>query len=281
MSVVIHAILIGSLYALIAVGFTMIYTVGRVENLAYGTYIMITAYAYYTVTQQLGLPTAVGFFAAILVGIGLSLATYIGIVRRLLTDPTAVFVSTLLLAIFLQSVMVMTYAESPKNVLPIVTGTFPVFGVTVSKNTFLAMIVSWVAIGGLLAFVRKTHVGRAIRAASMDRRGALISGIDVERVNLVTWIWSGALAGVAGVFWGSFSVLTPFMWVFPLVISFAIVVIGGIGSIPGALIAAYIIGFAETGTTMMIDARLTGAVSFAVMIGIIVFRPQGLFGREA
>jgi len=281
MSLVIHAILIGGLYALIAIGFTMIYTVGRVENLAYGTYIMITAYVYYTVTQHLGLPTAVGFFAAILVGIGLSLATYIGIVRRLLTDPTAVFISTLLLAIFLQSVMVMTYSEAPKNVLPIVTGTLPVFGVTVSKNTLLAMIVSWVAIGGLLAFVGRTHLGRAIRAASMEKKGALVSGVDFERVNLITWIWSGALAGVAGVFWGSFSVLTPFMWVFPLVISFAIVVIGGIGSIPGALIAAYIIGFAETGTTMMIDARLTGAVSFAVMIAIIIFRPQGLFGREA
>jgi branched-chain amino acid transport system permease protein len=280
MSVVIHAILIGGLYALIAIGFTMIYTVGRVENLAYGTYIMITAYVYYTATQQLGLPTAVGFSFAMLVGVGLSLVTYRGMVRRFLADPTAVFVSTLILAIFLQSVMVMAYAEVPRNVLPVVTGTILVFGVTVSKNTLLAMILSWVAIGGLLFFVGRTHLGRAIRAASMDRKGALVSGVDFERVNLVTWIWSGALAGVAGVFWGSFSVLTPFMWVFPLVISFAIVVIGGVGSIQGALIAAYIIGFAETGTTMMIDERLRGAVAFSVMIAIIVFRPQGLFGRE-
>lgn len=280
MGLVIHAVLISGLYALVAAGFTMIYTVGRVLNLAYGTYIMIAAYAYWVVTQQMGFPTGVGFIVAILVGVGLALATYRGIVRRYLGDPTAVFVSTLILAILLQSVMVLIYSDLPRNVLPIVTGTTIVFGTTVSYNILLAMILSWVTIGGLLAFVARTHVGRAIRATSMDMKGALISGVNPETMNLVTWIWSGALAGVAGVFFGSFTHLTPFMWVFPLVISFAIVIIGGVGSIPGALIAAYMIGFAETGTTMMVDARMRGVVAFSVMIIIIVFRPQGFFGRE-
>lgn len=280
MGLVIHAVLISGLYALVAAGFTMVYTVGRVLNLAYGTYIMIAAYAYWVVTQQMGFPTGVGFIVAILVGVGLALATYRGIVRRYLGDPTAVFVSTLILAILLQSVMVLIYSDLPRNVLPIVTGTTIVFGTTVSYNILLAMILSWVTIGGLLAFVARTHVGRAIRATSMDMKGALISGVNPETMNLVTWIWSGALAGVAGVFFGSFTHLTPFMWVFPLVISFAIVIIGGVGSIPGALIAAYMIGFAETGTTMMVDARMRGVVAFSVMIIIIVFRPQGFFGRE-
>ena len=280
MGLVIHAVLISGLYALVAAGFTMVYTVGRVLNLAYGTYIMIAAYAYWVVTQQMGFPTGVGFIVAILVGVGLALATYRGIVRRYLGDPTAVFVSTLILAILLQSVMVLIYSDLPRNVLPIVTGTTIVFGTTVSYNILLAMILSWVTIGGLLAFVARTHVGRAIRATSMDMKGALISGVNPETMNLVTWIWSGALAGVAGVFFGSFTHLTPFMWVFPLVMSFAIVIIGGVGSIPGALIAAYMIGFAETGTTMMVDARMRGVVAFSVMIIIIVFRPQGFFGRE-
>lgn len=280
MNIVIHAVLIGGMYALVAAGFTMVYSVRRVLNLAYGTYIMITGYVYYTITQQLGFPASAAFIIAILTGIGLSLATYRGIVRRYLDNPTAVFVSTLILAMLLQSVMVLIYADLPRNVLPIITGTIMVFDITVSKNTLLAMGLSWLAIGGLLAFVTRTQLGRAIRAMSMDIKGATVSGINPETVDLVTWIWSGALAGVAGVFFGSFTHLTPFMWVFPLVISFAIVIIGGVGSIPGALVAAYAIGFAETGTTMMIDARLRGAVAFAVMIAIIIFRPQGLFGRE-
>lgn len=280
MSVVIHAVLISGLYALVAAGFTMVYTVGRVLNLAYGTYIMITAYIYYTVVQTLGFPTGVGFIAAILVGVGLSLATYRGIARRYLGNPTAVFVSTLILAILLQSVMVIAYGELPRNVLPVITGTMLVFGITVSYNILLAMILSWLTIGGLVAFVTRTHLGRAIRAASMDMKGAIVSGVNLETMSLVTWIWSGALAGIAGIFFGTFTHLTPFMWVFPLVMSFAIVIIGGVGSIPGALLAAYIIGFAETGTTMMIDARMRGVVAFSVMILIIVFRPQGLFGRE-
>jgi len=280
MSVVIHALLISGLYALVAAGFTMVYSVGRLLNLAYGTYIMITAYTYWVVTQQLGLPTGVGFIISILVGVGLALATYRGIVRRFLTDPTAVFVSTLILAIVLQSVMVLMIGDLPRNILPVITGTILVAGITVSKNVLMAMILSWVAIGSLLVFVTRTHIGRAIRATSMDMEGALISGVNPETMRLITWVWSGALAGVAGVFFGSFTHLTPYMWVFPLVISFAIVIVGGVGSIPGALLAAYIIGFAETTTTMMIDERLRGAVAFAVMIAIIVLRPRGFFGRE-
>lgn len=280
MAVVIHAVLISGLYALLAAGFTMLYSVGRVLNLTYGTNIMISAYIYWIVVQQLGFPTGVGFIIAILLSVGISLATYRGIVRRYLFNPTAVFVATLILAILLQSVMVLLIGDQPLNVVPVITGTILIAGVTVSKNILLAMILSWLVIGGLLAFVTRTHMGRAIRAMSMDRKGALVSGIDLERVSLVTWVWSGALAGVAGVFFGTFTHITPYMWLFPLVMSFAMVIIGGVGSIPGALLAAYIIGFAETGTTMMINESLRGVVAFATMIVVIVTRPQGFFGRQ-
>ena len=219
MSVVIHAVMISGLYALVATGFTMVYSVGRLLNLAYGTYIMLTAYTYFTVVQQFGFPTGVGFISAIGVGIGVSVATYFGIVRRFLNNPPAVFVSTLILAILLQSVMVMVYSELPRNVLPVITGTIPVFGITVSKNTTFALILSWAILGSLIVFISRTHLGRAIRATSMDILGVKICGISAARMNLVTWIWSGALAGVAGVFFGTFSYLTPFMWVFPLIIS--------------------------------------------------------------
>jgi len=177
-------------------------------------------------------------------------------------------------------VMVLMIGDLPRNVLPVVNGTILVAGITVSKNVMVAMILSWVIIIGLLVFVNRTHIGRAIRATSMDMEGALISGVNPETMSLIMWLWSGALAGVAGVFFGSFTSLTPYMWVSPLVISFAIVIIGGVGSIGGALIAAYVIGFAETATTMMIDERLRGAVAFAIMIAVIVIRPKGFFGRE-
>lgn len=280
MAVVIHAILISGLYALLAAGFTMLYSVGRVLNLTYGTNIMISAYIYWIVVQQLGFPTGVGFIVAILVSVGISLATYRSIVRRYLFNPTAVFVATLILAILMQSVMVLLIGDQPLNVVPVITGTILIADITVSKNILLAMILSWLVIGGLLAFVTRTHMGRAIRAISMDRKGALVSGIDLERVSLLTWVWSGALAGVAGVFFGTFTHITPYMWLFPLVMSFAMVIIGGVGSIPGSLLAAYIIGFAETGTTMMIDESLRGVVAFATMIVVIVTRPQGFFGRQ-
>lgn len=280
MSIFIHSVVISGLYALIAVGFTMIFGIRRVLNLTYGVYIMIAGYVYFSVVQQLGFPTGLGFIVAISTSVGLSILTYYALIKRFLADPTAVFISTLLFALVLHSVIRLIYTPCPRNVWPVVAGTTQVLGITIGNNILLALILSWVTMGSLLFFIGRTHIGRAIRATSMDRKGALISGIEPGRVDLVTFIWSGALAGVAGVFYASYTHLIPEMWIFLLVMAFAVVITGGIGSIPGAMIAAYIIGFAETITTMMIDARLSGAAAFAVMIAIIVLRPRGMFGRE-
>ena len=142
-----------------------------------------------------------------------------------------------------------------------------------------AVIVSWACIGAVLLFVRRTHMGRAMRALAMDRRGAIISGINPDRVNLTTWAISGALAGVAGIFYGSYTFLVPDMWVLPLIMSFAIVVIGGLGSVEGTLAAAHIVGFMETATVLAINDKLRSVPGLVIMIIVLVLRPKGLLGR--
>jgi len=280
MTIIIPGLLISGLYALVAVGFTMIYGVSRVENLAHGVYTMIGAYMFYTISALLGLPTGLAFLGAISTGIGVSLATYKTIIRRFSGNSTAIFISTLVLALVLQYVTMVIFNPQPRNLLPIIPGITHVLGTSVSNDLILVMGISWACLGSLLFFVRRTHLGRAIRAISEDPKGAIVSGIDLERANLVTWVWAGALAAVAGIFFGSYTHLVPDMWVFPLVIAFAIVIVGGLGSIEGSIIAAYIIGISETVMTMLIAEQFRGVFGMAIMIVILIVRPRGLLGKE-
>jgi branched-chain amino acid transport system permease protein len=279
-AIIIQGFLISGLYALIAVGFTMIFSVGRVLNLAYGVYIMLGGYAYYTLSQLLELSKVISLLGAIAVGIIFGIITYYGIVKRLLSNPIAVEISTLILAVVMQSVIILIYSPAPRAIWPIIPGISRVHDVIISWNIVFAMVTSWVVLAALLIFVRKTQLGRAIMAVSMDTKGALLSGIDPERINILTWGLSGALGALAGVFFATYTQLDPTMWVSPLITAIAVVVIGGIGSIMGSLVAAHIVGFMETITTTMIAPELRGVFTLLLIIIILVILPKGLFGKE-
>jgi len=277
--ILIQGALLSGLYALIALGFTMIYGVGGVLNLAHAGYVMVAGYMFYLATYILGLPLAAGFAIAIATSTGLAVLTYMSWVRRFLYNPTVVFVSTLILALLLEHIMTLAFFRENINVPPIVVGNIQILGYSFSNNLIAALIASWICIAGVLLFVRRTHMGRAMRALAMDRKGAIISGINPHRVNLTTWALSGALAGVAGIFYGSYTFLVPSLWVAPLIMSFAIVVIGGLGSIEGTIVGAHIVGFMETATVLEINAKLRSVPGLVIMIIVLVLRPKGLFGR--
>ena len=277
--VIIQGFLLSGLYALIAVGFTMIFSVGRVLNLAYGVYIMLGGYIYYVAVQMLSLPKFPSFLLAGLAGIVFGVLTYLVLVKRFEKDPIAVEISTLILAVVMQAVIVLIFSTAPRSMWPLIPGRFEVFGVSILKNILFATAVSWVVLGSLMVFIHKTHIGRAIRAVSMDAKGAAVSGIDPHRINLVTWALSGVLGAIAGVFFATYTQLDPGMWVFPLITAVAVVIVGGIGSIIGSLIAAHIIGFMEVATTTWISADLRGVFTMALIIVVLVVAPKGLLGK--
>ncbi|MGD2097778.1 MAG: branched-chain amino acid ABC transporter permease [Desulfobacterales bacterium] len=279
-SIIVQGFLISGLYALVAVGFTMIFSVGRVLNLAYGVYIMIGGYVYYVLAQLLELPKIPSFFCAALAGVAFGLLTYLGLVRRLRDNPIAVEISTLILAVVMQAVVIIVFSPAPKAIWPMIPGVIRPFGVPVTWTIVMAMIISWFILGALLLFVHKTALGRAIRAVSMDTKGALVAGIDAERINMLTWGLSGAFGAIAGVFFASYTQLDPTMWVFPLIIAVAVVIVGGIGSIIGSLIAAHIVGFLETVTTTVVAPELRGVFTMLLIIVILVIMPKGLLGKE-
>lgn len=278
--IVIQGLALSGLYALVAVGFTMIFSVGRVLNLAHGAYLMLGGYVYYSSVQVLGIPKAGGFALAVLAGVGFGMLTYTVLVRRLAHNPVAVEISTLILAVVMQALIVLIFGQVPKSMWPIVQGVLRYEEVFVTYNILLAMVASWIVLGALLLFVHRTRTGRAIRAVSMDSKGALISGIDPHRTNLVTWAVSGALGALAGVFFATYTQLHPGMWVAPLIIAVAVVIVGGIGSIVGSLVVAHVIGFMETVTTTLIAAELRGVFTMALIIVVLIVAPKGLFGRR-
>ena len=131
----------------------------------------------------------------------------------------------------------------------------------------------------LLDICRSLPEGSDI-AVSMDEKGAAISGVDPDRINMITWAISGALGAAGGVFFASYTQLSPSMWVAPVIISIAIVIVGGIGSIMGTLIVAHIIGFLEIAVVALLAPELRGVFTMVLIIGVLIMRPQGLFGRE-
>ena len=275
-----QGLLLSGLYALIAVGFTLIFSVGRVLNLAYGAYLMLGGYTYFYVLQGLGSPKIVGFFCALVIGGLAGILKYQFLVKRLRGNPVAVEISTLILAVVIQAGLVLLFNSSSKIIQPIVPGLWHFGNATVTNNILVATLASWLILLTLLLFIKKTHLGRAIQAVSMDRKGAAICGIEADRINLLTWGISGTLGATAGVFFASYTQLNPSMWVAPLIIAVAVVLVGGIGSILGTLIVAHLIGFMETLTTTLIASELRGVFTMLLIIVVLVFRPKGLFGRE-
>lgn len=280
LQILVQGLLLSGLYALIAVGFTLIFSIGRVLNLAYGAYIMVGGYTFFWFSQSLGMPRVAGVALAVLAGVIMGIAIYRLIVKPLRGDMIAVEIATLILAIVVQAGIVLLFGDSSKILLPIVSGVMRVADVAVTYNILVATLISWVVLIGLMAFIRFSHTGRAMQAVSMDRKGAVISGIDADRINLITWGISGALGALGGVFFASYTQLSPAMWVNPLIISIAVVIVGGIGSILGTLIVAHIVGFMEVIVVATIAPELRGVFTMFLIIGVLVLRPRGLFGRE-
>ena len=280
LEILIQGLLLSGLYALIAVGFTLIFSVGRVLNLAYGSYIMIAGYVYFYFSQLLGLPPIVGLLLAGILGSCMGLLKYNLIVKPLKGDHIPVEISTLILAVILQSAIILYFGNSAKILLPIFQGVIHIGNATVTYNVLAASLVSWLILIVLFVFIRKTHVGRAMQAVSMDSKGASISGVNINKINMFTWGISGFLGAIAGVFFASYTQLSPSMWVAPLIIAIAIAIVGGIGSIIGTLVVAHIIGFMEIISVALISPQLRGVFTMLLVIIVLIIRPKGLFGRE-
>jgi len=282
--------ILGAVYALLALGFTLIYGVAGVVNMAHGALFMVGAYLFYGFSVQYAKlePLPAIILAVIVVGIVGSIIYRI-IIHPVVDDILAVMVITVGLVIVFQQWITfpIPYGFGPSHVsVPPLTGLgmTTILGVRVNYSKVLAVGVSAAVLAGTWIFIAKSKTGRAMRATSQDREVAMLMGIDTGRLYMFAMGISASLAAIAGIFiaGGYTTVATPQMWMHPLSMSFAIVILGGLGSIKGSVVGAFIIAYAENATAFLIvgGGFLASSVAFAIMVLVLLIRPRGLFGKR-
>lgn len=275
-----NAIIVSSMYALVAIGLTLIYSVGGVFNLAHGVNVAIGAWLTWYLVSELGLSIWIGLGGALVVPALFSLALYWGMIKRIEDAPIIVMTVTLLIEIISEYFLRTTVGVQSTTVPQILSGNVRFLGTSVQANLLLAFVLSWVLILALFLFINRSKYGKAITAISMSEKGPALVGINQNRIYAATWLVAGMLAGLAGMFFGSYRGANWLIGQSSLFIAFPIVVLGGIGSIRGSVLAAYIIGFIEIGTITYYDPSMSGLIPFLLLIGILLARPQGLLGRS-
>lgn len=280
LATVINATMLSAMYALIAIGLTVIYGVGGVFNLAHGVSVTMGAYVALLISSYLGYNFWIASLAALVVPGLFSLALYWGIISSIDDRPMAVMTVTLLCEIIAESFIRIVLGAKSQAVPVLLHGQLSILDVTVQNNRVVAFVLSWVMILVLFGVFNYTMTGRAILATSMNERGAQLVGINKNRIHAYTWLVAGALAGLAGLFFGSLRTANWSLGIDSLLIAFPIVILGGIGSIRGSVVAAYIIGFINVFVFTYVNTTLASIAPLLVMIAILIAKPQGLFGRE-
>jgi branched-chain amino acid transport system permease protein len=280
LDIIITSLINGSTYALLAIGFSLIFGVARIVNIAHTAFYMVASYGIYFMTQKLGYHPVLGMIAAVPFTTLLGLISY-----RLFIDPireheAAVLIGTIALAIALQELMLIVFTGDYLSVPALISGYFSFFGVKVFYQQLLTCITALLILGALRLLLMKTRLGLAIRSTAGDREVANLMGMNESRIALMTVGISVALAAVTGAVIVPLTIVEPFMWMHPLIMMMAVVVLGGLGSIKGSFLAAYILGFAEALVVFLIPmgAFLKGSVALSIMILVLLIRPEGLFG---
>jgi branched-chain amino acid transport system permease protein len=288
LQILIDGFAVSALYALGATGFTLIFGVSGVLNLSHGAIMVAAAVAAWAAASVFHLDSYTGALVGVAVAAVVSLATYFVVVqpiqrsRKIPNEEKEIFVltATLLWGIMIQELIAYFFTNNAKTVLPIVEGVVNIVGVRTPKNEIFTAIVCCVVIGLLWFLVNRTRTGKVVLAASMNPRGVTILGFELTNIYIIVWAIYGVLAGIAGVLLGMFLGVSSYS-VGPLTASaFSIVVLGGLGSVSGSLIAALVVGYLETFTAYMISPAYRTIPALLLLVIVMYVRPQGLLGRR-
>ena len=281
----INGISIGSVYAIIALGYTMVYGIAKMLNFAHGDVIMVGAYISYCVTNYLGMPPLVGVLVSMVVCTLLGI-TIEGLAYKPLrgTPSLAVLITAIGVSYFLQNAAQLIWSSNPKSFTSIVSNIQPfhLFGdLTITGEVIITVVASVLIMAGLTWFTGSTRIGKSMRAVSEDRDAAQLMGINVNRTISITFAIGSALAAIAGVLMcSSIPTLTPTTGSMPGIRAFTAAVFGGIGSIPGAMLGGILLGIIETFAKAYLSTQFSDAIVFGVLIIILLVKPAGLLGKQ-
>jgi branched-chain amino acid transport system permease protein len=288
LQILIDGFAISSLYALGAMGFTLIFGVSGVLNLSHGGIMAIAAVIGWLAAGDLGFGVYLGTLVGVAAGLVASYVTYFIVIlpiqrsKAIPRDETEIFIltGTLLWGIMIQVGLAYLFTDNPVTMRPLIDGITYIAGVRVPRNEIMIAIICWIVIGLLWLLVNKTPSGKRLLAASINPRGLTLLGFDLSRIYFFVWGIYGVLAGVAGVLLASFLGVSSASAGQLTASAFSIVVLGGLGSVSGSLVAAYVVGYLETITAYLIAPTLRPIPALLLLVLVIYVRPQGILGRR-
>jgi branched-chain amino acid transport system permease protein len=273
---------IGSIYVLLATGLNLIFGVMKLVNFAHGELLMIGAYVSYSVSTALGLNAYLSVFVAMgvvaLIGVAVERLAF----RRVLGSDklNEIFVSLGLILIF-DNVAVLIWGEKSNRIIsPLENMSLHIGDIAISYDWLIAVVFVVVILIGLVFLVRKTKIGMAMRATSQKSQASMLMGINIEHIYIITFALGAALAGAAGSLYGIIFPFNPYIGALPTIKAFAIIILGGLGSIPGAIIGGLLYGIAEQSAVIFLGGIWRDAVAFSLLIIVLILRPKVLFGGK-
>jgi branched-subunit amino acid ABC-type transport system permease component len=288
MQVVANAVFLTTFYLSFALGLTMIFGVMRVVNYAHGEIFMSGGYVLYVTSLLLrgvapnGVVLLAAIVAAVAIGAAIGAVIYFGLINRLRDQPFSIFMATLGLSYVLQVGIIKAFGPVGRTIPVLFPGIIRSAGMILPTQRLVVVCLTLLTIGTLWQFLSRSDMGRAIRAAAQNRTGAVLQGINLQRIGLITMLLGSALAAISGVLMGSLLNINPFMGGEAIWRAFIVIIVGGIGSLPGAAIAAVLFGTLDTVFTASGHGELVSMVDALIMLAILSFLPSGLMGaREA
>lgn len=277
--IVISSLMTGGIYALLAVGFALIFSVARIINMGHTAFYMLAAFLVFIGTKVLHFSVLSSAISAIVVVTLVAVGYFKGTIERVKQHELAVLLITIAFAILVQEIFLALFSARFQAIDPFLVGYIEVLGVRVAYQYLFAIVSTFVVLALLLSFL-KTKIGVAIRAVSQDPEIANAMGINDKWICLIVMGISAALAALAAILIAPILMVHPYMWTPPLVVVLAAVVLGGLGSITGSIIGAFILGSVEVLVVNFVPAGsfLRGVASLVAMIIILITKPEGLFG---
>ena len=282
LTTLISGLSLGSIYALIALGYTMVYGIAKMLNFAHGDVIMVGAFTVIVSVMMLGFPIWVGLLLSVVIctvlGMTIERVAYKPLRKA---EPLTVLITAIGVSYLLQNVALLIFGSTQKSFTKVFHVSSVHFGdVSMSGESVVTLAVTIVIMICLSLFINKTRAGKAMRAVSQDKEAAELMGISVNRTISLTFAIGSALAAVAGVFYGAtYGFIGPFTGSMPGIKAFVAAVFGGIGSIPGAMVGGLLLGVLESMSKAYISTELSDGIVFASLIIVLLVRPTGLFGK--
>lgn len=282
----INGISLGSVYAIIALGYTMVYGIAKMLNFAHGDVIMVGAYAAFVMISQMGMPVALALPISMVVCtvLGLAVERFAYRPLRKAASPLAVLITAIGVSYLLQNLALLIFGADTKSFSSVVTlSSLKLFDgrIVITGEMIVNAVVCVVIMAALTLFVNKTKQGQAMRAVSEDKGAAQLMGINVNGTIALTFAIGAALAAIAGVLMcSSYPSLNPYTGAMPGIKAFVAAVFGGIGSIPGAFIGGLLLGVIEILGKTYISSQLGDAIVFSVLIIVLLIKPTGILGRN-